>query len=216
MSQLATVNHAADEMGMIGCPVQLKPGNEREYLACAPKKLNLPPADNPEDVKKYQDRPMKQSSNSRNTTLLLKYADQPGRKQALDEGLAAFNEYVQISNKIGNLAREGNTAGAVATVAHWSPSKANKKIRDLVDKIVDDHIAGGKQAFAESSATYKRAQTWVVGVIIAAIVIGMILALWLARIVSTPLQEAVEFAESIAHGDLTRTIVPSSSCERVS
>ncbi len=214
MSQLATVNHAADEIGNDWMPSAIEALGMKESISrMRSQEAQLATADNPEDVKKYQDRTNEAIEQfKKHHAASLKYADQPGEKQALDEGLAAFNEYVQISNKIGNLAREGNTAGAVALLRTES-SKANKKIRDLVDKIVDDHIAGGKQAFAESSATYKRAQTWVVGVIIAAIVIGMILALWLARIVSTPLQEAVEFAESIAHGDLTRTIVPSSSCE---
>ena len=214
MSQLATVNRAADEIGNDWMPSAIEAMGMKESISrMRSQEAQLSTADNPEDAKKYQDRTNEAIEQfKKHHTASLKYADQPGEKQVLDEALAAFNDYVQISNKIGNLAREGNSAGAVALLRTDS-SKANKKIRDLVDKVVDDHISGGKQAFAESSATYKRAQTWVVGVIIVAIVIGMILAIWLARIVSTPLQEAVEFAESIAHGDLTRNIVPSSACE---
>ncbi|WMW80005.1 methyl-accepting chemotaxis protein [Undibacterium cyanobacteriorum] len=214
ISQLATVNRAADEIGNDWMPSAIEAMGMKESISrMRSQEAQLATADNPDDAKKYQDRTNEAIEQfKKHHTASLKYADQPGEKQVLDDALAAFNEYVQISNKIGNLAREGNSAGAVALLRTDS-SKANKKIRDLVDKVVDDHIAGGKQAFAESSATYKRAQTWVIGVIIVAILVGLTLALWLAKIVSAPLQEAVELAESIAHGDLTKTVVPSSTCE---
>lgn len=214
MAQLAKVNNAADEIGNDWMPSAIEAMGMKESVSrMRSQEAQLATAESPEEVKKYQERTDEAIAQFRkHHTASVKYADQPGEKKVLDEALSAFNEYVQISAKIGNFAKENNTAAALALLRSDS-SKANKKLRDMVDKIVDDHVSGGQKAFAESSLTYKSAQTWVVIVIVAAIVVGLILATWLARMVSTPLQEAVELAESIAHGDLTKTIVPSSTCE---
>jgi methyl-accepting chemotaxis protein len=214
MAQLAKVNTAADELGNDWMPSAIEAMGMKESVSrMRSQEAQLSTAESPEEVKKYQERTDEAIAQFRkHHTASLKYADQPGEKKVLDDTLSAFNEYVQISSKISAFAKEGNSAEAVALLRSDS-SKANKKLREMVDKTVEDHIAGGQKAFAESTATYKRAQTWVVAVIISAIVVGLILATWLARIVSAPLQEAVELAESIAHGDLTKTIVPSSSCE---
>lgn len=214
IAQLAKVNAAADEIGNDWMPSAIEAMGMKESLSrIRSQEAQLATAESPEEVKKYQERTDEAINQfKKHYTASLKYADEPGEKKALDDTLSAFNEYTQISTKIGNLAKEANTPAAVALLRSDS-SKVNKKLREMVDKIVEDHVSGGQKAFTESAAIYKRAQTWVIGVIIAAIVVGMILATWLARIVSAPLQEAVEFAESIAHGDLTKTIVASSSCE---
>ena len=214
MAQLAKVNTAADELGNDWMPSAIEAMGMKESVSrMRSQEAQLATAESPEEVKKYQERTDEAIAQFRkHHTASLKYADQPGEKKVLDDTLSAFNDYAQISSRISAFAKEGNSAGAVALLRSDS-SKANKKLRDMVDKTVEDHIAGGQKAFAESTATYKSAQAWVVGVIIAAIVVGLMLASWLARIVSAPLQEAVELAESIAHGDLTKTIVPSSSCE---
>ncbi|MFZ6798698.1 methyl-accepting chemotaxis protein [Undibacterium sp. Di24W] len=214
VSQLAKVNAAADEIGNDWMPSAIEAMGMKESMSrMRSQEAQLATAESPDEVKKYQERTNEAIEQfKKHHTASLKYADQAGEKKALDDTLSAFNDYVQISAKIGNFAKEANTPAAV-NLLRTDSSKANKKLRDMVEKITEDHISGGKLAFAESSAIYKRAQTWVVGVIIAAIIIGLVLATWLARIVSAPLKEAVEFAEAIARGDLTRTVVPSSSCE---
>lgn len=214
IKQLASVNHATDEIGNDWMPSSVEAMGMKESVSrIRSQEAQLSTAESPEEVKKYQDRTNEAIAQFRQYhTDSLKYADGPGEKKALDETIATFNEYVAISNKIGQFAKDANTAEAVKLLRGDS-SNVNKKLRGMVDKIVEDHIAGGKKAFAESSATYAQARNLIWIVLLLAVVIGFVLAIWLAKIVATPLQNAVNLAQSIAAGDLTQRIEAESTCE---
>lgn len=214
ITQLTAVNHAADEIGNDWMPSSINGMGMKESVSrMRSQEAQLATAENPEDAKKYQDRTNEAIDAFRNYhKLSLKSADSSNEKKALDDLLGAFNEYAQISTKIGNFAKEGNTAEALAVLRKES-SDSNKKMRGMLDKIVDDHIKGGQVAFAEGSAAFAHARNMIIGVMIASIAIGLILAMWLAKIVSSPLKNAVDLAQSIASGDLTQRVEAESACE---
>ncbi|MFZ6747732.1 methyl-accepting chemotaxis protein [Undibacterium sp. Ren11W] len=212
--QLTTVNHAADEIGNDWMPSSIEAMGMKESVSrMRSQEAQLANAESPDEVKKYQERTNEAIEQFRkyhaNSS---KFADTPDEKKALEETIAAFNAYAVISDKIGNLAKEANNADAVKLLRTES-SDANKKLRAMVDKIVDDHVAGGKTAFAESSAVFQRARSLIIIVMIAAVIIGMTLAIGLSKIVSTPLKNAVGLAQSIAAGDLTHHLTAQSRCE---
>jgi methyl-accepting chemotaxis protein len=212
--QLNIVNHAADELGNDWMPSSIEAMGMKESISrMRAQEAQLSTAESPEEVKKYQERTNEaieqfKKYHAASTT----YADTPEEKRALQETLATFNAYTAISAKIGDLAAQANTADAVKLLRSES-SESNKKLRAMVDKIVEDHVSGGKKAFAEGSAAFEHARNLIVIVIVAAIILGLILAVWLAKVVSTPLQSAVSLAQSIAAGDLTHHIKAESTCE---
>ena len=73
-------------------------------------------------------------------------------------------------------------------------------------KLVEINVAGGKNASEDASALYLSARTWVVGVIVGAVALGLALALWIAARVTAPLREAVKIAQTVASGDLSSRI----------
>jgi methyl-accepting chemotaxis protein len=214
ITQLTAVNRAADEIGNDWMPSSINGMGMKESVSrMRSQEAQLATAENGEDVKKYQDRTNEAIDAFRNYhTLSMKSADSSQEKKALDDLLGAFNDYAQISSKIGNFAKEGNTAEALAVLRKES-SDSNKKMRSMLDKIVDDHIQGGQTAFAESSVKFTHARNLIIGVMLASIAIGLIMAVWLAKIVSSPLKSAVDLAQSIASGDLTQKVEAESTCE---
>ncbi|MDH6591125.1 methyl-accepting chemotaxis protein [Variovorax sp. TBS-050B] len=67
-------------------------------------------------------------------------------------------------------------------------------------------MQGAQQASDNGDALYARARLWIVGLLLGSIGLGFVLALCIARIVARPLSQAVEVAQSVAAGDLTRRI----------
>ena len=66
--------------------------------------------------------------------------------------------------------------------------------------------AGAVKAAAFSDHAHANARTVIIGVILAALAVTLVLALTLTRSIVGPLRKAVGVADSIAQGDLTRTI----------
>ncbi|MBR7799645.1 methyl-accepting chemotaxis protein [Undibacterium fentianense] len=212
--QLGKVNHAADEIGNDWMPSSINGMGMKESVSrMRSQEAQLATADSPADVKKYHDRTKEAADAFRKYhTTSLKFADSQSEKKSLDDLLVAFNEYSAISEKIASFANEGNVAGALAVLRKES-SDSNKKMRELLDKIVDAHIQGGQEAFAESSVQFSHARTMIIGAMIVSIAIGLMMAIWLAKIVSSPLKQAVDLAQSIASGDLTQKVDAESTCE---
>ncbi|WP_050477277.1 methyl-accepting chemotaxis protein [Herbaspirillum rhizosphaerae] len=81
------------------------------------------------------------------------------------------------------------------------------------DKLVAVNQEGAKGADEAAEKTYRSSRILIVGMLAGCIVIGMLMAVWVARIVSNPLREAVDVAQRVADGDLTADIHPSSKDE---
>lgn len=212
--QLTNLNRATDEIGNDLMPSSIAGLGMKESVSrMRSQEAQLATAENPEEAKKYAERTNEAVEAFRKYhTTFLKEADTSDDKKALDELLLAFNEYAQFSNKIGSLAKEGKTQEAIA-VLRTESSNSNKKMRGMLDKIVDAQIVAGQLAASNSNKLFLNARMLIVIAMIASIAIGFSMAIWLARIVSTPLRNAVSLAQSIATGDLTRSVEAESTCE---
>ncbi|MFC0350199.1 methyl-accepting chemotaxis protein [Undibacterium danionis] len=212
--ELTNLNRATNEIGTDLMPSSIAGMGMKESVSrMRSQEAQLASAENPEEAKKYAERTNEAADTFRkNHAAFLKNADTAEDKKALDELLLAFNEYAQISNKMGNLAKEGKTQEAIAILRKES-SDSNKKMRTLLDKIVDVQLVAGQAAVNNSQTLFLNARMMIIIAMIASIAIGFSMAIWLARIVSTPLKSAVELAQSIAAGDLTQTVEAESTCE---
>jgi methyl-accepting chemotaxis protein len=114
--------------------------------------------------------------------------------------------------KMMQLSRANQKVEARA-VASGPSAKVLTEITGIVTKLVKLNTDGGTAASADATALYQSARMTSIILLVLNIGIGMALALWIARIVSGPLQEAVSLARDVAGGDLTRSIDVRSSCE---
>ncbi|MFZ6819493.1 methyl-accepting chemotaxis protein [Undibacterium sp. Ji22W] len=212
--QLTSLNHATDEIGNDLMPSSISGMGMKESVSrMRSQEAQLATAENAEEVKKYQERTGEAIEAFRkNHTAFVKNADTPEDKKALDELLSAFNDYTLISGKIANLAKESKTQEAVHLLRTES-SNSNKKMRGMLDKIVDAQIVAGQAAAGNSYTLFQSARKMIILAMLISIAIGFFMAIWLAKIVSTPLKNAVGLAQSIAAGDLTRKVEPESACE---
>ncbi|WP_373988827.1 methyl-accepting chemotaxis protein [Duganella sp. BuS-21] len=126
-----------------------------------------------------------------------------------DKNLAAF----MIDHaKMIELSRTGKKAEG-RDIASTTSAKTLGLIDESVNQLVKLNVDGGDAASDEATAIYSKARLLSIVLLVANIGIGMVLALWVARIVSAPLQEAVSLARDVAGGDLTRAINVKSACE---
>ncbi|ONN67174.1 methyl-accepting chemotaxis protein [Herbaspirillum sp. VT-16-41] len=84
---------------------------------------------------------------------------------------------------------------------------------DEIDKLAQVNLDGSVQSTRTAEATYQQARVWVVSILAGALLAGLALALFIARVISTPLRTAGEFAHRIAAGDLTAEIAAQSRDE---
>jgi methyl-accepting chemotaxis protein len=82
-----------------------------------------------------------------------------------------------------------------------------------MDKLVKLNVDGGDAASVAATTLFGHSRTLIIALLVATVVVGMLLALWVARIVSRPLREAVTLARRVAAGDLTSDIDVTSACE---
>jgi methyl-accepting chemotaxis protein len=130
---------------------------------------------------------------------------EPAEKELYAEYSKLLAQYMAEDAKIIALVNEGKTDEAKALIRGDS-SRLTIAMNKLIEKIVAVNVEGGIKADASGDEIYAKAHIWIIGVLIASIAIGMILALWIARIVSGPLKDAVKVARTVAAGDLTSEV----------
>ncbi|CAN7253616.1 MULTISPECIES: methyl-accepting chemotaxis protein [Duganella] len=131
---------------------------------------------------------------------------EPEEKRIYGELQKSLDDYLATSGKLTALSREGKKDEARALFRGGSNKlfrQANEQLDALI-KINDDGSAGADRSAGD---TYAMSRRLILGTLAVLIVVSMVLATAVARIVSTPLEEAVTIAQRVADGDLTGHIV---------
>jgi methyl-accepting chemotaxis protein len=82
----------------------------------------------------------------------------------------------------------------------------SREMNAALDRLTQVNLAGAVRAGQTADAVHAQARLWVIGLLVGAVALGLGLALWIARIVARPLEDAVKVAQSVAAGDLTSRI----------
>ncbi|MEJ1131274.1 MCP four helix bundle domain-containing protein, partial [Variovorax sp. CCNWLW225] len=130
---------------------------------------------------------------------------EPEEKKIYPEYVKTLGLYAREHDKVMELSRAQQKDQAVALI-RADASRLNHQLTEMVDRLVELNVKGGQQASANGDALYARARLWIVALLLGSIGLGFVLALCVARVVARPLAEAVEVAQSVAAGDLTRRI----------
>ncbi|WP_348694994.1 methyl-accepting chemotaxis protein [Duganella fentianensis] len=133
-------------------------------------------------------------------------------KRVYGEFRKTLDEYLAASRKLVALSREDKNAEAAALLRGES-NKLFRSAFEQLDALVKINDEGSTASDKAADATYDSSRNTIIGVLALLVVVSMALAMYVARIVATPLEEAVGIAGRVAEGDLSNVIVASTRDE---
>jgi methyl-accepting chemotaxis protein len=141
-----------------------------------------------------------------------KLITEPEEKAIYPELVKFLAQYAVEHDKTIALSRAQKDEEAKISVRGES-LRLNREVTLNIDKLVKVNLDGGNRAGALADALYQSAKTWIIALLVGSVAIGLLLALWVARLVAGPLARAVDLANAVAGGDLTSRIESSSKDE---
>ena len=138
----------------------------------------------------------------KNRAEYVKLISSPEEKKLYDEFSKLWDEYLLEHKKVLELSRTNKNDEAKALIRGASQKQFDEASAELL-KLVELNIEGGKAASRQGDVLYANSRLWIIGVLVAAIFLGLFLAFFAARAIATPLQRAVVIANAVAAGDLT-------------
>ena len=116
------------------------------------------------------------------------------------------NAFVQLQQAFIDAQRAGDRAGAVKLLEEQLNAQQNAYIqavsdfRDFIMELIDESALAGEE-------TSNQATLVMVSLLAALVALGTLLAWWITRSITVPINEAVAVAERVAQGDLASCIV---------
>ncbi|MCD5995667.1 MCP four helix bundle domain-containing protein [Pseudomonas sp. CDFA 602] len=124
----------------------------------------------------------------------------------------SWNAYLASSKQLLELSRQNQEAAALAMLKGESKLRFEEAITNL-QKMVELNDTGATIAGDKGTALYESARLSIIAVLVAALLIGVCLALFISRIISRPLRQAATAAEQLAEGNLNAHIEPGTKDE---
>ncbi|MCW6512970.1 HAMP domain-containing methyl-accepting chemotaxis protein [Lichenifustis flavocetrariae] len=131
----------------------------------------------------------------------------PDVKPQFDAVQLAWQSYTAAAREVARLASVNSDAKAAAMVTAGGAKDARDMLLAEVGKLAayERHVADGFLSDAQS--TYERTRMVLISVVAAAVLAGLVMAIWIALSISRGLGLAVALANAVAEGDLSRTVV---------
>jgi methyl-accepting chemotaxis protein len=122
---------------------------------------------------------------------------------------AAFQQdldaYMAESAKVTALSHAGNKDEARALFKGAS-NKIYRKINDEFEALSKYNDNGSDTSEQAAEQIFNMSRKLIIGALLLSVGVGLLLAMWVARIVARPLNEAISVAQRVASGDLTADI----------
>ncbi|MDD2050281.1 methyl-accepting chemotaxis protein [Pseudomonas putida] len=125
---------------------------------------------------------------------------------------STYNQYVQLLGEYRQLesrmhqASQNNDLETLRTLINRDMLNSSEQINGVMDQLVSINTEQTREINQTAAEQYSNAISLVVGLLLTATVLTLICALLLTRSIVKPIDEALQAAERIAEGDLTRTI----------
>jgi methyl-accepting chemotaxis protein len=116
-----------------------------------------------------------------------------------------WNQYKSLGDQVTAAANAGNISDAIK-ISQTTGRDREDAVSGLLSQLTDMRGRTATDQAHQGSQTYERVRTLTMGLIIATLVIGVGIALWLARAIGRGIKATAQTAELIAAGDLTRTV----------
>ncbi len=125
------------------------------------------------------------------------------QEQALwDTFQTDWKRYLDIHRKVIELSRQNKNEEAKALLDGESAQLFDRASQALL-KDVDFNTQGGQQSSKNAGQTYQSALVELGAGAAVAVLLALVLATWIIRSITAPLQQALNVAERVAEGDLT-------------
>ncbi|HEY4072522.1 MAG TPA: methyl-accepting chemotaxis protein [Herbaspirillum sp.] len=132
-----------------------------------------------------------------------KLVTEPAEKAVLGRFKAQLGPYMDEHKKIF-AAIDAQRAWDVPEMLKGEALNAPRlKLTDIAEELIKINEQGSTRAGTVGDGIYNSGRLWIFGMLAASVLIGCGLALWIARIVSSPLTSAVTLSRKVAAGDLT-------------
>ena len=125
----------------------------------------------------------------------------PEEKIIYAEFLKLWDGYLLEHNDILALSKKNHKDEAKARIGSESVELL-AQMTDRINKLAKINLDDGLKSAGTADDVYRMSRVWVVGLLSGSVVLGLILALWVARTISQPLKTAVTVAKRVADGDL--------------
>jgi methyl-accepting chemotaxis protein len=137
---------------------------------------------------------------------------EPGEREILPELKKNAAAFLALHDKIYALVAAGNVEEA-REASRVEGSALFRGITGQLEQLSKINTDGSTASDDGADIELAKAKTWIIGLLAASLLIGLSLAVFMARIISGPLNDAVAVAKQVAAGDLTAKIVASSEDE---
>ncbi|WP_323146474.1 methyl-accepting chemotaxis protein [Pseudomonas marginalis] len=128
-------------------------------------------------------------------------------RQLLASVKSAWDAYLASSKQVLEFSRQNQEAQARGLLRGESKGHFDE-VTARLQKMVELNDAGATAAGDKGSVLYESARVSIIAVLVAALLIGLGLAMFIARIISRPLRQAASAAEQLAEGNLNAHIEP--------
>src|SRR6266568_8052185 len=116
-----------------------------------------------------------------------------------------WSQYKSLGDQITAAANAGYTSAAVLIILTTARER-EEAVDGLLTQLTDLRGRSATDQARQGAQTYERVRILTVGLLIATLIIGVGIALWLSRAIGRGLKATAQTAELIAAGDLTRTV----------
>jgi methyl-accepting chemotaxis protein len=130
---------------------------------------------------------------------------EPEEKVLFPKALALWKTYLDEHRQVMQALQE-NRPDDARRLTITESTKSFNEMMDIVDRIVKINTDGAATSVTAARQAYASARFWIAVILAVCVVLGLGLAVWMARLISRPLQGAVDVASRVAAGDLTAQI----------
>ena len=127
----------------------------------------------------------------------------PEEKKIYEDYAAVWSTYLAIHNKVFDLAHNNKNKEALQLLRTDLTYDA---ALDSLRKDIDLNDKGADAEYKKTILTYHSSRVYIISMLVAAVLTGTLLALFVARIISRTLKNGVAIADKLAQGDLSVVI----------
>jgi methyl-accepting chemotaxis protein len=115
-----------------------------------------------------------------------------------------WQAYLEFSSRLSTVVKQGKHQEAVQMMA--DSRDRYLALAEAIRKDVDRNVAGGDKEAKAADETYATSRTVIIGLILASLVVGVLMALAVGRAIGQPLGDIIDIFKRIASGKLDNTI----------
>ena len=167
----------------------------------------------PDDIAKYVKRNKEAADKlAKEQAVYEKVIDSDEERKLYTEFSKALRLYLAESPKVAELALRNKDAEAGVQVRGSSSKYFNQTLKAL-EALAQYQSKQATEISQSTLAISSAARIWIIGILVACIIIGLLEAIIIARLISAPLQDLAQKAGQIAAGDLKVSIEQASKDE---